>query len=86
MFACGCFTYIRQWVERIVFSERTLGYPFERRVRRASTCGALLLGSIVAGLPARADDAPFNWTGFYVGGHTGAGMDYNQFSKPCRRG
>lgn len=32
--------------------------------------------------PARADDAPFNWTGFYVGAHTGAAMDYNDFSNP----
>jgi opacity protein-like surface antigen len=34
------------------------------------------------GVPARADDTPFSWTGFYVGAHTGAAMDYNDFSNP----
>lgn len=29
-----------------------------------------------------ADDAPFSWTGFYVGAHAGAGMDYSDFSNP----
>jgi opacity protein-like surface antigen len=32
--------------------------------------------------PARADDAAFNWTGFYVGAHTGAAIDYSDFSNP----
>ena len=59
-----------------------MGQPFGRDVRRASICGVLLLGSIVAAVPARADDAPFSWTGFYVGAHTGAAIDYSKFSKP----
>ncbi len=32
--------------------------------------------------PARADDAPFSWTGFYVGAHTGGAIDYGDFSNP----
>lgn len=52
----------------------------------------LVSGSIIPGAsPARADGevvvtpvraAPFSWTGFYVGAHTGAAMDYSNFSNP----
>ncbi len=40
-----------------------------------------IMSAVGWGTPARAQGA-FNWTGFYVGGHTGAGIDYNQFSNP----
>ncbi len=57
-------------------------HPFGIHVRRASTWGALLTAVIVAAAPAWADDAPFSWTGFYVGAQTGAAMDYSKFSNP----
>jgi len=46
----------------------------------------LLVGTLfaigAAGMPARADEPSFTWTGFYVGAHTGAAMDYSNFSNP----
>jgi len=32
--------------------------------------------------PTLADEAPFNWTGFYVGAHAGGGIAYGEFSNP----
>jgi opacity protein-like surface antigen len=56
---------------------------------RAAT--ALYLGAWViavavwATAPVRADDAPFRWTGFYVGAHTGAARDDSDFANPYGR-
>ena len=43
-------------------------------------CASLIAATVRA--PARADDAPFSWTGFYVGAHAGGAMGYNDFSNP----
>jgi hypothetical protein len=43
----------------------------------------LIAGMAAAARPAAAaDDAPFTWTGLYVGAHKGGAIDYNKFSNP----
>ena len=51
-----------------------------RRLGIAIGVAAYTLVSSVS--PASAGDRPFSWTGFYAGAHTGAAMDYNDFSNP----
>ena len=51
-----------------------------RRLGIAIGVAANILAS--TGSPTSAGDRPFSWTGFYVGAHTGAAMDYSDFSNP----
>lgn len=48
----------------------------------ALACAAVVAAVMGAVAEARADEAAFSWTGFYVGGHAGAAIDYSRFSNP----
>ncbi|AHB48192.1 porin [Hyphomicrobium nitrativorans NL23] len=56
-------------------------------VARPGGRSAHLLGAVVffLSVPAMADDAPFNWTGFYAGVHLGGLADLSEVSDPLGR-
>ena len=49
----------------------------------ATWAGVCVIIGVAAGLtPAEAGEPTFNWSGVYIGAHTGGAIDYSKFSNP----